>query len=118
MSTTDKNDCQGLYDAVLNSDVDTRNGHKGNAVAGSGSEDETLAELAKEYETDDVVGTELQNEQLAKPVNKLFCSQLSVKCLEDWTTRSDQVIVKMPNRPESTRVFGASLRWLDTVFEN
>ena len=71
-STTDKNDCRGLYDAVLNSDVDTRNGQESNTVASSGSEDEALAELVKEYETDDVVGTELQNEQLAKPVNKLF----------------------------------------------
>ena len=46
MSTTDKTDCQGLYDAVLNDECDrknpTENGQEGNT---SESEDEALVNL-------------------------------------------------------------------------
>lgn len=61
-STTDKTDCQGLYDAVLNSELNG-NEEEGSIAASGGCKDEALAELVKEYKTDDVVGTQLQNEQ-------------------------------------------------------
>ena len=84
MSTTDKTDCQGLYDAVLNNECDRENpienGQEGNT---SESEDEALAEFVKEYETGDVVGKGLNNGQLAKLVNKMFRSQLGEKSLRD-----------------------------------
>lgn len=84
MSTTDKTDCQGLYDAVLNDECDrenpTENGQEGNT---SESEGEALAEFVKKYETDDAVGKGLNNGQLAKPVNKMFRSELGEKSLRD-----------------------------------
>ena len=84
MSTTDKTDCQGLYDAVLNDECDrenpTENGQEGNT---SESEDEALAEFVKEYQTDDAVGKGLNNGQLAKLVNKMVRSQLGEKSLRD-----------------------------------
>ena len=84
MSTTDKTDCQGLNDAVLNDECDrenlTDNGQEGNTSEG---EDEALAEFVKEYETDDAVGKVLNNGQLAKLVNKMFRSKLGEKSLRD-----------------------------------
>ena len=84
MSTTDKTDCQGLYEAVLNDECDrenpTENGQGSNT---SESEDEALAEFVKGYETGDAVGKGLNNGQLAKLVNKMFRSQLGEKSLRD-----------------------------------
>ena len=48
----------------------------------SGDEDDFLSELVKEYESDDIVGESLENEKLAKLVDKMFRCKLSEKNLK------------------------------------
>ena len=46
-------------------------------------EDETLADLEKEYEYEDLTGKNIHNPQLAKLHNKMFCNHLPDKLLKD-----------------------------------
>ena len=50
-ASADSNDCQALYDSVVNSKDDDSE----HETTRSGDEDELLSELVKEYESDDTV---------------------------------------------------------------
>ena len=80
------NDCQALYDSVLNS-KDDESEHE---TTCSGDEDELRSELMKEYESDDTVRDSLKSEQLAKLVNKMFRCKLSEKNLKDRLDRQER----------------------------
>jgi len=75
-SNTDKeaqasnDDCEELYNSVLGGSSEI-------------IEDDILTELVKEYESDDNVGKKLQNEQLAKLVDKMFRMKLGEKTLKE-----------------------------------
>ncbi|PFX22060.1 Gag-Pol polyprotein [Stylophora pistillata] len=57
--------------------------------------DETLAELQKEYESDDTPGAKLQHKQLAKLTDKMFRHRMSDKALKDKLDRQE--------RPENSK---------------
>lgn len=52
--------------------------------------DDTLSELQKEYESDDIVGAKLQNKQLAKLVDKMFRHRMPDKALKDKIDRQER----------------------------
>ena len=76
-------ECEILYDSVLNS----KNDESEENTTRSGDEDDFLSELVKEYESDDTVGESLENEKLAKLVDKMFRCKLSEKNLKDRRER-------------------------------
>ena len=82
-------DCEKLYDSVLNNNSDESEPN----TTRSGDEDDFLSELVKEYESDDIVGESLENEKLAKLVDKMFRCKLSKKNLKD------RLIVLQPSLP-------------------
>ena len=87
MSASDQStDCEILYDSVLNSINDESEQN----TTRSGDEDDFLSELVKEYESDDTVGESLENEKLAKLVDKMFRCKLSEKNLKDRLERQER----------------------------
>jgi len=84
MSASDQStECEILYDSVLNS----KNDESEENTTRSGDEDDFLSELVKEYEYDDTVGESLENEKLAKLVDRMFRCKLSEKNLKDRLER-------------------------------
>lgn len=79
-------DCEKLYDSVLNNNSDESEQN----TTRSGDEDDFLSELVKEYESDDIVGESLENEKLAKLVDKMFRCKLSDKNLKDRLERQER----------------------------
>ena len=79
-------DCEKLYDSVLNNNSDESEQN----TTRSGDEDDFLSELVKEYESDDIVGESLENEKLAKLVDKMFRCKLSEKNLKDRLERQER----------------------------
>ena len=75
-----------LYDSVLNNNNDELEQN----TTRSGDEDDFLSELVKEYESDDTVGKCLENEKLAKLVDKMFRCKLSEKNLKDRLERQER----------------------------
>ena len=87
MSASDQStDCETLYDSVLNNNSDESEQNS----TRSGDEDDFLSELVKEYESDDIVGESLENEKLAKLVDKMFRCKLSEKNLKDRLERQER----------------------------
>ena len=88
MSASDQStDYEMLYDSVLNSGNDESEQN----TTRSGDEHEFLSELVKEYESDDTVGESLENEKLAKLVDKMFRCKLSEKNLKDRLDRQERL---------------------------
>jgi len=74
MSAPDQStDCEILYDSVLNS----KNDKSEQNTTRSDDKDDFLSELVKEYESDDTAGESLENEKLAKLVDKMFRCKLT-----------------------------------------
>ena len=75
MTASDQStDCEMLYHSVLN----------------NGNDEIPLSELVKEYKSDDTVGESLENEKLAKLVDKMFRCKLSEKNLKDRLDRQER----------------------------
>ena len=72
-------DIQALMDEVAGEDGDLR----GEKL----EEDEILADLEKEYESEDQTGQNIHSPQLAKLLNKMFCNRLPDKLLKQKLER-------------------------------
>lgn len=91
MSASDcSNDCQDLYEAILNEDHEPPIGNTDDDVSHGDSEDDILCEFDKEYESDDSVGGKLQSEKLASLLNKMFRYRLSDKSLREKLERQER----------------------------
>ena len=75
-NASDSEDCQKITQVSNESDT--------------GSKDEILAEMHKEYEAEDSIGKGIQNPQLAKLLGKMFRSRLLDKLLKDKLKRQDR----------------------------
>jgi len=62
-------------------------GEDGNLEAEEPEEDEILADLEKEYESEDLIGKHIHSPQLAKQLNKMFRNCLPDKLLKEKLER-------------------------------
>ena len=70
--------------------LNSKNDKSEESTTRSGDEDDFLSELVKEYESDDTVVESLENEKLAKLVDKMFRCKLSEKNLKDRLERQER----------------------------
>ena len=95
-------DIQALMDEVA--------GEDGDLGGEELEEDEILADLEKEYESEDQTGQNIHSPQLAKLLNKMFCSRLPDKLLKEKLER--QARPKNCDSVKPTRVNPGSWRKL------
>lgn len=77
----DEGECDGLLNQLLNSDTPPKDVDSTDVE--QEAEDELLSQLNKEYESEDAVGDEIANTQLAKLVTKMFHSKMADKTLQE-----------------------------------
>ena len=77
----DEGECDGLLNQLLNSDAPPEDVDSTDVE--QEVEDELLSQLNKEYESEDAVGDEIANTQLAKLVTKMFRSKMADKTLQE-----------------------------------
>jgi hypothetical protein len=105
---------EGLLNQLLTSEAPSEDVDPGDCE--QEAEDELLSQLNKEYESEDSVGDEIANSQLAKLVAKMFrskmavvrhggCPPMAVVCKKKWIAMRDQPTVKLRNQHVSTQVF-------------
>ncbi len=87
MSTNphEEDEREGLLNQLLNSNAPSEDVEPGDCEPEA--EDELLSELNKEYESEDSVGDEIANTQLAKLVAKMFRSKMADKTLQEKMDR-------------------------------
>ena len=81
----DEGECDGLLNQLLNSDAPQED--VDSIVAEQEVEDELLSQLNKEYESEDAVGNEIANTQLAKIVTKMFRSKIADESFQEKMDR-------------------------------
>ena len=81
----DEGECDGLLNQLLNSDAPPEDVDSTDVE--QEAEDELLSQLNKEYESEDAVGDEIANTQLAKLVTKMFRSKMADKTLQEKMDR-------------------------------
>ena len=81
----DEGKCDGLLNQLLNSDAPPEDVDSTDVE--QEVEDELLSQLNKEHKSEDAVGDEVANTQLAKLVTKMFHSKLADKTLKEKMDR-------------------------------
>ena len=81
----DEGESEGLLNQLLNSDAPLEDAESGDFE--QEPEDELLSQLNKEYESEDSVGDDIANVQLAKLVAKMFRSRMADKTLQEKMDR-------------------------------